>query len=117
MATLNNGDEYQNWQFVKTRSQSTDSNQQQISPIEETTEDWNEAENDNQEEICPNNNISTRQRGKAQRRRPKSPITENCIKKGGGYIKNKMKIVPGDQTYAKTTRNIRKIGIIVDSHI
>ena len=41
---------------------------------------------------------------------------ENYIKTGGGYIKNKTRIVPGDQTYAETARNIRKIGIIGDSH-
>ena len=43
--------------------------------------------------------------------------TENYTKTGSGYIKNKKKIVPGKQTYAETAKNIRKIGIIGDSHI
>ena len=48
-----------------------------------------EAENSDQEEIYPNNNISTRQKEKHQRCRSKLPITENYIKTGSGYIKNK----------------------------
>ena len=48
MATLNNDGEYQNWQFVKTRSWLSKQNLQLqtnsiILPLEETIEDWNEA--------------------------------------------------------------------------
>ena len=59
--------------------------------LEETIENWNEAENGDQEEIYLNNNILARQREKKQRHRPEFPITENYIKTGGGYIKNKKK--------------------------
>ena len=62
-------------------------------------------------------NIPTRQREKKQHHRPEFPITENYIKTGGGYIKNKTRIVPGNQTYAETARNIWKIRIIAGSHI
>ena len=63
-ATSNNGVEYQNWQFVKTRSRISKHNLQiqtnnRFSPFQETIEHWNEAENGDQEEIHPNNNIPT----------------------------------------------------------
>ena len=117
-ATSINGDEYQNWQSVKTRSRLSNNNLQiQTNNSFLPLEDWNEAENGNQEEICTNNNIPKRQREKKQRRRLELPITENYIETGGGYIKNKTRIVPGHQTYAETARDIRKIRIIGDSHI
>ena len=115
MATSDDSGEYQNWQFVKKRSRLSNHNRQiqtsnRFLPLEETKEDWNEAENGDQEEICPNNNISPRQRGKTQLHRPKSP--NGTLKRVGGFIKHKSKIVPGNQTYAETVMNICKIGII-----
>ena len=62
-ATSNNGDEYQIWQFVKTRS-STASNQEQIPLIKGNDRRSNEAENGDQEETYPNNNILTRRKKK-----------------------------------------------------
>ena len=49
-ATSNNGGEYQNWQFVKTRSRLSNPNLQiqtnnRFLPLEEMIEDWNEVEN------------------------------------------------------------------------
>ena len=49
-ATSNNGGEYQNWQFVKTRSRLSNPNLQiqtnnRCLPLEEMIEDWNEVEN------------------------------------------------------------------------
>ena len=81
-ATSNNGGKYRNWQFVKKRSFLSNHNLQiqtsnRFFPLEETIEDWNEAENCDQEEICPNNNILRRQTEKKQCRRPEFPITEN----------------------------------------
>ena len=64
-------------------------------PLEETIEDWNEAENGDQEEIYTNNNTPTKQKEKQQSCRPEFPITENYIKR-----------------YAETARSILKIGII-----
>ena len=71
MATSNNGGEYQNWQFVKTRSQIAKHNLQlqtnnRFLPLEETLEVWNKVENCNQEEIYPNNNIPRGQKEKHQ---------------------------------------------------
>ena len=90
--TSNYGGEYENWQFVKTISRLSKHNLQfqtsnRFLPLEETIEDSNEAENGDQEEIYPNNNITTRQKEKQQRRRPEFPITKNYIKTASVYIK------------------------------
>ena len=54
---------------------------------------------------------------KQQRCRPEFPITENYVKTGGGYTKSKKRTRPSNQMYAESARNIRKIGLIGDSHI
>ena len=101
MATLNNCGEYQNWQFAKIRSRLSNQHVQiQINNkfllLGETIEDQNEAENGNQEEIYPNNNIPTSQREKQQSRRPEFPITVNYITTGAAHIKNNKRIVTGN---------------------
>ena len=80
-------------------------------------EDISEAENGDEEEMYPNNNVQVREKENHQRCRPKSPIAQNYVKTRGGYIKIKKKIVPDNQAYAETARNVRKIRIIGDSHM
>ena len=67
--------------------------------------------NGDPEEIYPNNNISTKENDRQQRRRPQFSITETYIKTGG-----KKNIVPGKQTYVETASNIWKTVMIGDSH-
>ena len=57
-ATSHKGGEYQNWQFVKTRSRLSKHNLQlqtnnRFLPLEEMIENFNEAENGDQEETKP----------------------------------------------------------------
>ena len=73
MTISNNYEKHQNWQFF-TRSQLSKHNLQiqtnnRLVLLEETIEDWNEAENDDQEEIYPNNNTLITQK-KQQHHRP-----------------------------------------------
>lgn len=56
MTTSNNGGEYQNWQFVKTRSRLSEHSLQlqtnnRFLPLGETKKYLNKAENDDQEEM------------------------------------------------------------------
>ena len=65
-------------------------------------EDISEAENGDEEEMYPNNNVQVREKENHQRCRPKSPIAQNYVKTRGGYIKIKKKLY-------RTTRHMVKL--------
>ena len=71
MAISNNNEKHQNHNLqIQTNNR--------LVLLEETIEDWNEAENDDQEEIYPNNNILITQK-KQQHHRPEFSITKIYI--------------------------------------
>ena len=67
-----------------------------------------QTENGEKEEIQPNNNLATRQKGKHQCQRPEFPITENYIKAGAGFIKNKHKLYGATNLMLKLQGTFRK---------